>query len=200
MGVGSRQRLSIFETHIHRWANNYSCRSVPQGARNPIPLCTPQPGGSAPWRWAPRIFYFDNQQGLLLGALVDWEIESTLEGPTQNLIYSRTQGRNSNLKESESNAPADPGESPREARETGAHPGTMETGSSHFWKLILPQLHWFWQVLFWNPLCSLLVLWLCLPISRVAALKTLWAHSHPKSQPLYQRAQALFCTPVHWHY
>ena len=41
---------------------------------------------------------------------------------------------------------------------TAAHPGNVDTGSSHFGELVLPQRHWYLQISFWNP-SSLFVLW-----------------------------------------
>ena len=39
---------------------------------------------------------------------------------------------------------------------TSAHPGDIDTASSHFWKLLLPHGHWFWHVPLWNLPSSLL--------------------------------------------
>lgn len=56
-------------------------------------------------------------------------------------------------------------------RETGGNwtpPGYGDTGSSHFWNLVLPHWHLHWQVPLWNPSSSLLTPGAC-PIHQWAS-------------------------------
>lgn len=73
------------------------------------------------WLWRPvGLIFWRSQES--------WEIESALKGCTQNLLWSGTQSRSSNLKGARS--PADLGKPPREA--AGAYPGDIDTGCSNF--------------------------------------------------------------------
>lgn len=123
---------------------NYNCRDCLKKWVFWAPHWAPQPDGPAIGKMNPGMFGFEGQRGLLSAAPGAEEIgNSTHEEDIQNLTcsvpsicaisFERSLGQTYLLISKSL---------PERSEAPGAHPGTINTGRSHFGEFVLPHGHW----------------------------------------------------------